>query len=47
MTISTQPALCELTDLEIDNVNGAALWLLVPLACFAMGMAVGATIAAN
>ena len=36
-----------LTDDELDDVNGGALVLavLVPLACFAVGVAVGATIA--
>ncbi len=37
----------ELTDLEIENVSGGVIWLavLIPLACFATGVAVGATLA--
>ena len=40
-------ALRELTDLEIENVSGGFVWLavLIPLACFAVGLAVGVTIA--
>jgi hypothetical protein len=40
-----EPAIRTLTDLEIENVNGAVLGVLIPLACFAVGVAVGVTIA--
>jgi hypothetical protein len=39
------PEIRALTDLEIEDVNGAILGVLIPLACFAVGVAVGVTIA--
>jgi hypothetical protein len=34
-----------LTDREIEDVNGGLIAVLIPLACFAVGVAVGVTIA--